>query len=141
MVNIDVYGTDIQRDWQFTDGDLETVSEQANLGQAIINRLNTDDDWYTQFYTRYGGRLHEHFGDFNHPTIHEYIKIEVEDILSQDPRIQQVNCTVNKTTSNSVECNLKIRVIGSDELMELNLVINENSPIHISQSELTDRRI
>ena len=141
MVNIDVYGTDIQRDWQFTDGDLETVSEQANLGQAIINRLNTDDDWYTQFYTRYGGRLYEHFGDFNHPTIHEYIRIEVEDILSQDPRIQQVDCTVNKTTSNTVECNLKIRVIGSDEIIELNLVINENSPIHISQSELIDRRI
>ena len=138
---VDIYGTDIQRDWQFSDGDIDLITGEANLGQAIVNRLNTDDDFYTQFYRRYGGRLYDHFGDLNHPTIHEYIRIEVEDILSQDPRIQQVDCTVNKTSNHEVECNLKIRVIGSDEVVELNLIINETAPIHISQSELTDRRI
>ena len=127
----DVFGTDINRDWQFIDGDLELSSGPANLGQAVYNRLMTDDDWYTQFYTRYGGRLYEHYGDLNHPTIHEYIRIEIEGILSQDPRIQSMECTVNKTTSKEVECNLKIRTIGSDEITELNLIINENSVISL----------
>lgn len=128
---VDVFGTDINRDWIFTDGDLELVSGVSNIGQAIYNRLSTDDDWYTQFYAHYGGRLYEHFGDLNHPTIHEYIRIDVEDIVGQDPRVREVECTVNKISSKEVECNLKILPVGSDELVELNLVLGENSVISI----------
>ena len=140
MVN-DVFGTDINRDWNFVDGDLELVTGTANISQAVYNRLMTDDDLYTQFYAKYGGKLYTHFGDLNHPTIHEYIRIEIEDILSQDPRIKSMECTVTKTSSKEVECNLNITPIGSDEAVELNLVINENALIRIGQSELIDRRI
>ena len=141
MVN-DVFGVDIDSSWGFVDGDIQLSKGKENLGQAISNRLMADDDQYSDFYIRYGGRLFEHFGDLNHPTIHEYIRIEVEDILSQDPRIKEINeCTVNKINSSAVECNLKVTAIGSDEVIGLNLVLNEDSPILISSSNEMSERI
>lgn len=142
MVN-DVFGVDIDSAWNFVDGDLELSSGEYNVGQAIQNRLMTDDDQYTQFYIRYGGRLYEHLGDLNHPNIHEYIRIEIESILGQEPRIKEiVECTINKISRKEVKCDLKIIPIGSDEVIALNLVLNEDSSIFISpHSELADRSI
>lgn len=141
MVN-DVFGTDIDSTWSFVDGDLELSTGNGNIGQAIQNRLMTDDNQYTQFYIQYGGRLYEHLGDLNHSTIHEYIRIEIEHILEQEPRIQEImECTVNKTSNREVECNLKIKPVGSDEVIPLNLVINDDGGVFINSSELNDRRI
>ena len=141
MVN-DVFGTDIDSTWSFVDGDLELSTGNGNIGQAIQNRLMTDDDQYTQFYIQYGGRLYEHLGDLNHSTIHEYIRIEIEHILEQEPRIQEImECTVNKTSNREVECNLKIKPVGSDEVIPLNLVINDDGGVFINSSEINDRRI
>ena len=131
---IDIYGTDINRKWEFTNGDIDLVDESINLGQAIVNRLNAGLDTYDLFYARYGGVLFEHLGDLNHPNIHEYMRIEIESILDQEPRIQNLECTVNKTNSTTVEINLKVAVIGSDTIDEFNLVINEDSTISISEN-------
>ena len=142
MVKNDVFGTDIDSSWSFVDGDIQLSRGKENLGQAISNRLNSDDDQYSDFYIRYGGRLFEHFGDLNHPTIHEYIRIEIESILGQEPRIKEINeCTVNKINSNTVECNLKVTPIGSDEVIDLNLVLSEDSPIFISSNNEMAERI
>ena len=130
----DIYGTDIRSDWSFNDnGDINLVRESSNLGQAICNRLNADLDTYSIFYKRYGGELFEYMGELNHPTIHEYIRIEIEHILEQEPRIQNVECTVNKTDNNIVECNLMIRTIQDEEEMTFNLVLNSDSSIQINQ--------
>lgn len=138
----DIFGADIDSSWIFVDGDIQLTKGKENLGQAISNRLMADEDQYSDFYIRYGGRLFDHFGDLNHPTIHEYIRIEIEDILSQDPRIKEINeCTVNKINSSAVECNLKIKPIGSDEILSLNLVINDDSGVFISSSEINDVRV
>ena len=131
---IDIYGTDINRKWEFTNGDIDLVDESINLGQAIVNRLNAGLDTYDLFYAKYGGVLFEHLGDLNHPNIHEYMRIEIESILDQEPRIQNLECTVNKTNSTTVEINLKVAVIGSDTIDEFNLVINEDSTISISEN-------
>lgn len=141
MVKNDVFGVDIDNSWSFVDGDIQLSKGKENLGQAISNRLMADDDQYNDFYIRYGGRLFDHFGDLNHPTIHEYIRIEIEDILRQDPRIKEINeCTVNKISSSAVECNLKVTLIGYDEVVSLNLVLSDDSPIFISSSnEMTER--
>lgn len=141
MVN-DVFGTDIDSTWSFVDGDLELSTGNGNIGQAIQNRLMTDDDQYTQFYIQYGGRLYEHLGDLNHHTIHEYIRIEIEHILEQEPRIKEITeCTVNKTSNREVECNLKIKPVGSDEVIPLNLVINDDGGVFINSSELNGMRV
>ena len=138
---IDIYGTDIKSDWSFNNnGDINTINGSSNLGQAIQNRLNSDLDTYNIFYSEYGGELFEHMGELNHETIHEYIRIEIEHILEQEPRIQNMECTVNKTGSKSIECKLKIRTIGSDTIDEFNLILSEDSPILINENnDLAER--
>lgn len=113
---VDVYGTDINSNWSFSDGDINLVTDKANLGQAIVNRLKADLTTFI-FYNRYGGNLFEHFGDKNNPNIHEYIKIEVESICKQDPRIKQVESTVTKTDSETITLDLKLLTISSDEIV------------------------
>ena len=139
----DVYGNDIDSSWSFVDGDLKIVKHQINLGQAILNRLQTDSGTYDIFYKNYGGNLFEQFGELNHPTIHEYIRIEIESILQQEPRIRNVECTVNKTYSTGVGVTLKVTPITSDETITYNLVLNDDSYIEIkaNTSELTGRRV
>ena len=140
---IDIYGTDIKSDWSFTNGDINLVTGSTNLGQAIKNRLESDLDTYDLFYLEYGGELFEHFGDLNNPRIHEYIRIEVEHILDQEPRIDNLECTVNKTDRNTIECNLRVKPVQSERIDEFNLVINEDSYIEITgtTSEINEVRI
>lgn len=139
---VDVYGTDINSNWSFTDGDINLVTDKANLGQAIVNRLKADLTTFI-FYNRYGGNLFEHFGDKNNPNIHEYIKIEVESICKQDPRIKQVESTVTKTDSETITLDLKLLTISSDEIIRYNLILNSDNSIFINEnsSELSDRSI
>lgn len=139
---VDVYGTDINSNWSFTDGDINLISGKSNLGQAIVNRLKADLTTFI-FYNRYGGNLFEHFGDKNNPNIHEYIKIEVESICKQDPRIKQVESTVTKTDSETITLDLKLLTISSDEIIRYNLIITSDNSIFINEnsSELSDRSI
>ena len=139
---VDVYGTDINSNWSFSDGDINLVTDKANLGQAIVNRLKADLTTFI-FYNRYGGNLFEHFGDKNNPNIHEYIKIEVEEICRQDPRIKQAECTVTKTDSETITLDLKLLTISSDEIVRYNLILNSDNSIFINEnsSELSDRSI
>lgn len=139
---VDVYGTDINSNWSFSDGDINLVTDKANLGQAIVNRLKADLTTFI-FYNRYGGKLFEHFGDKNNPNIHEYIKIEVESICKQDPRIKQVESTVTKTDSETITLDLKLLTISSDEIVRYNLILNSDNSIFINEnsSELSDRSI
>lgn len=139
---VDVYGTDINSNWSFSDGDINLVTDKANLGQAIVNRLKADLTTFI-FYNRYGGNLFEHFGDKNNPNIHEYIKIEVEEICRQDPRIKQAECTVTKTDSETITLDLKLLTISSDEIVRYNLIVNSDNSIFINEnsSELSDRSI
>lgn len=139
---VDVYGTDINSNWSFSDGDINLVTDKANLGQAIVNRLKADLTTFI-FYNRYGGNLFEHFGDKNNPNIHEYIKIEIEEICRQDPRIKQAECTVTKTDSETITLDLKLLTISSDEIIRYNLIITSDNSIFINEnsSELSDRSI
>ena len=127
---VDVYGTDINTDWSFTNGDINLISGSNNLGQAIVNRLRADLDTYDIFYSKYGGNLFEHMGDLNIPTIHEYIRIEVEAVLEQEPRIHNIiDCTVMKTNTNEVKVTLNVTPVGDDGVVEYNLVLNNDTVI------------
>ena len=125
-------GTDITSDWNFTNGDIDLVSGYPNVKQAIINRLNTDADFYNIFYPKYGGNLFEQMGELNHPTIHEYIRIEVESIVKQDPRISNVNATVTKNGSSSVDCELNVVFYDNTSSDKINLVIDANTGVSIN---------
>ena len=126
---MDIYGTDIKSDWSFTNGDLNLVSGTSNLGQAVCNRLNSDIDTYATFYTQ------------NNPNIHEYIRIEIESILTQDPRIQSVTAEVYKEDNKTTGVTLQILPIGTEEIVTLNLIIQEDLWVQIDKNagELADR--
>lgn len=123
MINL---GTDIVSDWSFSDGDLNIVTGTANLAQAIQNRLNTYFDDLNVFYANYGSTLFDLLGDLNHETIHEYIKIEVEDCVVKDNRIRSVECVVNKMGEGSVECKLNTILIDETDV-DLGLIITADN--------------
>ena len=123
MINL---GVDVAADWSFSDGDLNIVTGTANLAQAIQNRLNTYFDDLNPFYANYGSTLLDLLGDLNHETIHEYIKIEVEDVVVKDNRIRSVDCTVNKIGVGQVECKLNIILIDETDA-DLSLIITADN--------------
>lgn len=127
MINL---GTDIQRNWQIIDGDIQLVSDKNNLGQAILNRLITDSDFYNMFYRKYGSNISEYFGEQNNPTIQEYIRVEVETTLVDDPRIKGTKCEVISYSNESIE--LKVTILThSEEVLSYNLVISEQNTINL----------
>ena len=140
MVN-DIYGTDINSNFSFTDGDINLVSGTNNLAQAVCNRLNSNLNTYEIFYTKYGGNLLEWLGEQNNSNIQEYIRIEIESILMQDPRITSIEATVTKEDSKTVLVDLKVLPVGSDEIVTLNLIIQEDLRVQINPNagELVDR--
>ena len=85
MVDI---GTDIKSDWTFNDGDLNIISGEENLKQSILNRCTIYDGTFKWFYTEYGSVLSNYFGFRKDDTTLEFMKIELERVLLQDPRIQ-----------------------------------------------------
>lgn len=126
VINVSVFGCDFKSSWSFSNGDLELVSDSVNMGQAIVNRLNTDLDFYNWCYTRYGGDLFRVLGMKNNNKSLEYLQIEIKYILQQDPRIRDLTVTCTKTNSKTIKAELDILPIGSDEIVTLNLVITDN---------------
>lgn len=137
---MDVYGTDIKSSFSFNNGDIELVSGTSNLGQACVNRLNTDTGWYDWCYTVYGGDLFSIFGMKNNTNSLEYLKIEIEYILQQDPRIKEITANCTKETPKTVGVELKILPISKDEIVTLNLVIQEDLIVML-KDEYMDVRI
>lgn len=127
MINL---GTDVVSNWSFTDGDLNIVAGTGNLAQAIQNRLNTYLDDLNIFYSSYGSTLFDELGEINHPTIHEYIKIEIEYRLIRDNRIKDVVCTVEKISSDCVECSLDLTLVDETDV-SLGLIINADNIVVI----------
>lgn len=127
MINL---GTDVVSNWSFTDGDLNIVAGTGNLAQAIQNRLNTYLDDLSIFYSGYGSTLFDELGELNHPTIHEYIKIEIEYRLIRDNRIKDVVCTVEKISSDCVECSLDLTLVDETDV-NLGLIINADNIVVI----------
>ena len=127
MINL---GTDVVSNWSFTDGDLNIVAGTGNLAQAIQNRLNTYLDDLNIFYSSYGSTIFDELGELNHPTIHEYIKIEIEYRLIRDNRIKDVVCTVEKIDSGSVECSLDLTLVDETDV-SLGLIINADNVVVI----------
>ena len=134
-------GTDISNDWSFSNGDLNLISDYGNIQQAIVNRLNSDADFYNIFYVKYGGNLFEQMGELNHHTIHEYIRIEVESIVEQDPRVSNVNATITKLNSSSVNCELNVVFYDNISSDKLNLVIDANTGVSINENNTISEEI
>lgn len=121
-------GVDINREWNFKDGDLQLIYYDENIKQAIYNRLSCFLNSLDIFYVNYGSEIEKYLGYKNKSTVHEYIRLEIEKRLMYDPRIKNVECTVNKYTSNGANVHLLLTFLNED-------TFEDNFVIRISTEE------
>lgn len=104
-----------------SEGDLDTVSSEDNLAQAIITRLSTDEgELYDVGHADYGSRLYDLIGEINNETTRERIKSKVLDCLTQEPRIKEVTSIVVKTAPHDphqVEIEITVLPVGSNTFL------------------------
>ena len=89
-----IYGTDL---WVTSDGDLlvfpsgdlGTIEGLDNLDQAITNLLNTPYGWLFES-ENYGSVLEKYWGKPNTPQTRLACAKEIQETLSQDPRISKI---------------------------------------------------
>ncbi|MBD2110046.1 GPW/gp25 family protein [Nodosilinea sp. FACHB-13] len=68
-----------------------TVSDRANLVQAILNRLHTHQGTLAELgHPDYGSRLHELVGELNNDRTRRLAELYIRQCLAQEGRIAQV---------------------------------------------------
>ena len=112
-------GTDLNSEWVFKDGDLTLVSDEENLKQAVYNRITFFDGTFKYFYDHYGSVLLTYFGFQKDENTLEFMKIEFERVLLQDPRIQDFKLDL-EYVKNGVKVDLTINIDGTN--MEFNFI-------------------
>lgn len=104
-----------------SEGDLDIVSDEDNLAQAIIARLTTEEgELHDVGHADYGSHLHELIGEVNNETTRERIKAVVLDCLTQEPRIKEVVSIDVRTDPydlHRVDIDITVLPIGSSTLI------------------------
>lgn len=74
-----------------TTGDMELVSEDMNLAQAILHRLRTIRGELSDIgHPEYGSNIYDMVGEPNNETTRERLKMIVRNTLLQEPRIKEI---------------------------------------------------
>ena len=121
-------GVDINNKWNFNEkGDLELISYEDNLKQAIKKRLTTKLDELDLYYDNYGSSLQNMLGSRRNKDILKFVKIEIESCLSQEPRISAFEVEVTLNTDGIIE--VKLELLVNEEELTYNMVINEDEVI------------
>jgi phage baseplate assembly protein W len=96
--------------------DLATVSDEANLAQAIVSRLSTEKGELKDLgHPNYGCRLNEVIGEINNEIIRRKIKAIVHECLSQETRIKEiVRVNVNPDPHDHHKMNIEIIVLPQE---------------------------
>ena len=116
-------GADISSDWEFIDGDLKLVYYKDNLKQAIKNRLGTDLDALDIFYNDYGSVLINFLGFKNDSTTLKFIKLEVDNCLNKDPRINSFESEVSYIGDGKIR--IVLNISGENEINNLNFILSQ----------------
>lgn len=124
------FGVDFNNDWSFnSDGDLNIVSYDDNIIQAVVNRLNTELDELFVFYEGYGSVLKSFLGWKATENTLSLMKLEIDTVLNQDPRLNDFETSVNYIGEGKVRIN--IIVYNYNEVdVEFNLVLDEFGNIY-----------
>lgn len=137
MLEIGEFGTDFNSNYTFKDGDLKLVSDKQNIKQAIINRLNTHEDWYELFYNTYGGFLHSFHGWKRLQDTLDFLKIEIINILSQDPRFSDFDVELEFNDSGEIDMGIDL-FYDDDSDLSLSFVISNSGIIVDNDDESED---
>ena len=128
-MEIDGLGTDFNSNWEFSDGDLVLVSSKNNLIQSIINRFNTKLNSLDLFYTEYGSNIYAFLGWVHSEDTLEFIELEINDTLEQDPRCTDFSVNVSYYKQKIIA---EITIYFDDDAdLTFNLVINEYGKINL----------
>ena len=121
-------GVDLNNNWQFKDGDLVLVENKNNLIQSILNRLNCDYDGLDLFYYEYGSVLSSFLGWKKSDETLEFIILEVESTLEQEPRLTEFYVEVSYNKVGKIVIDLFISFDDESDF-ELSLVLEKGGEI------------
>ena len=104
-------------------GDLATIDEDYNLGQAIINRLRTRQGELTDLgHSLYGSRLQELIGELNNENTRDLAVIYAREAIQQDPRVEEIlEVQVNpvKGQPNQIIISISIIPRGGENMLDI----------------------
>jgi len=128
MEEIIELGADLNKNWEFKDGDLLLVENKDNLVQSILNRLNSDYDSLDLFYYDYGSVLSNFLGWKHNDETLEFIRLEIEDTLEQEPRLNDFSVGVSYNEIGKILIELYI-VFNDETDLSLSLVLEKDGEI------------
>ena len=128
-------GTDINREWTMENGDLELVTEDENITQAIYNRLSCYQPLLEVYYENYGGFLRSYFGRKKNSETLGLIRIELETILDQEPRIEDYSLDLSVGDAGNVIISLSLLYSDLEDTVDLNLVLDNSGLELITDDE------
>ena len=126
MEDIVELGTDISSTWEFIKGDLVLVNHTDNMRQAIKNRLSCPLDYLD--YDNYGSDIHSFLGGRKNNTVLDFLKIEIETRLIQDPRIQDFEVTTYIKEDENIGIDIDVN-FDEDMDLSMSLVLNNEGVI------------
>ena len=127
MEEIIELGTDLNSNWEFKDGDLQLVENKDNLIQSILNRLNCVYDSLDLFYYDYGSVLTNFLGWKHDDETLEFIRLEVESTLEQEPRLTDFDV---ETSYKGGKVSIELYIAFNDESdFTMNLVLEKGGEV------------
>lgn len=104
--------------------DLETLSTQDNLAQALLLRFLTPmGELALLGHPDYGSRLFELIGELNNDTNRNRAKLYVLEALAAEPRVQQppllVSVTQNRANPTEMDIEIHLQPVDSDSVLNL----------------------
>ncbi len=105
-------------------GDLATVSEAFNLGQALVNRIRTTQGELRDLgHALYGSRLYELVGEPNNARTRELARLYTRESVARDPRVREiVSVTVTAPKDDPHRLDIAISVLPISMTTPLNIV-------------------
>lgn len=106
-------------------GDLAIVSQDANLGQAILTRLKTRIGELEELgHPTLGSRLYEFVGEPNNPSTRDQIRSVIIDALAEESRVSKIiRVEVEPDDKMLDRLNILVSLIPIASEVPLNMVI------------------
>jgi hypothetical protein len=130
-------GVDLNSTLTFSNGDINLTSYEDNLIQGVMNRLNTDLDELDLFYDEYGSILTRFLGWKTNDETLGFIEAEVENVLDNEERLINSNCTASYLGNGLVRLDLTLNPNETTDLT-VNLVLTDTGVIEIETDEIID---
>ena len=133
MEAISDLGTDIHGQWDFIDGDLVLVSDEDNLVQGILNRLNNGFNSLALYYNDYGSVLSGFIGWKHDNDTLDFMKLEISNCLDAEPRVLDYDIELSYNSVGEINTYLTL-YYDEDSEFNLNLVISEDGGVDIADN-------